>query len=430
MSSYAIGSKTVKRLCQDQSALAWHHAKLSPVLFTLAEQPVFEYVQSHLSQHHVLPQVETLVQHFPDLEPLATPEPASYYLQHLEQQFIHGQVTDANLHAQSLLKADPTAGEAATTVLHEAVRRVALQKYRTRILDMGKEGPSLVLHAYHHVHTLEAMAEFGWPYLDAQSGGVLPGDVISFVGRPAVGKTWLTLWTTLHNWMVRKLNVLYVSMEMTLLPIAQRIAALYAHQNIAQLKVGGYSDVTLKKFFTGLKAMVKEQAKLYIVDGNLAATVEDLFALAETLQCRMVVIDGAYLLRHRNPRLDRYTRAAENVELIKRSVTDAEMLAFCSWQFNREAAKKQKKAGGDKGDLEDVGYSDAIGQISSIVLSLYQEDTVETLKERKVQVLKGRNGEVGQFSIAWQFDTMTFHQTQPALVADKADPADVPMQWV
>ena len=77
-----------------------------------------------------------------------------------------------------------------------------------------------------------------------------------------------------------------------------------------------------------------------------------------------MVIDGAYLLRHRNVRLDRFTRAAENVELIKRNCTDLEMMAFCSWQFNREASKKQKKGKGEEGDLEDIGYSDAIGQIS------------------------------------------------------------------
>ena len=211
----------------------------------------------------------------------------------------------------------------------------------------------------------------------------MPGDVISFVGRPAVGKTWLTLWTALHNWTVRKLNVLYVSMEMMTLPIAQRIAALYTHQNIAQLKMAGYSNQTFAKFYAGLKAMATEEAKIYVVDGNLATSVEDLFALADMLECRVVFIDGAYLLRHRNVRLDRFTRAAENVELIKRSCTDLEMMAFCSWQFNREATKKQKKGKGEQGDLEDIGYSDAIGQISSIALSLFQEDSVETMKPRR-----------------------------------------------
>ena len=265
--------------------------------------------------------------------------------------------------------------------------------------------------------------------MDQQSGGVMPGDVISFVGRPAVGKTWLTLWTAMHNWVLRKLNILYVSMEMTTLPIAQRIAALYTKQNIAQLKMAGYSNQTFKKFFKGLQTMTLEQAKFYVVDGNLATSVEDLFALAETLQCKVMFIDGAYLLRHRNVRLDRFTRAAENVELIKRHCTDVEMMAFCSWQFNREASKKQKKGKADQGDLEDIGYSDAIGQISSIALSLFQEDSVETMKQRKVQVMKGRNGEVGQFSIAWDFTNMSFHQVDPSIGAVKVEESHE-LEWV
>jgi replicative DNA helicase len=147
------------------------------------------------------------------------------------------------------------------------------------------------------------------------------------------------------------------------------------------------------------------------------------------LECRIVMIDGAYLLRHNNSRLDRYTRAAENVELIKRACTDQEMISVCSWQFNREASKKQKKNKGEQGDLEDIGYSDAIGQISSIALSLFQEDSVETMKSRKVQVMKGRNGEVGQFSIAWDFILMTFHQTDPPLEPTKVVEG-INLQWV
>jgi len=148
------------------------------------------------------------------------------------------------------------------------------------------------------------------------------------------------------------------------------------------------------------------------------------------LECPVIFIDGAYLLRHRNIRLDRFTRAAENVELIKRHCTDQEMMAFCSWQFNREASKKQKKSGSDHGDLEDVGYTDAIGQISSIVVALFQEDSVETMKYRKIQVLKGRNGEIGQFSIFWDFISMNFGQSNPSLVTEKEPEEEKELGWI
>jgi len=347
----------------------------------------------------------------------------------LEQQYFYDVLNKANVDSQTLLKHAPNAHEQSVEILRKAIRTITEQKYRLRIVDVGKEGASLVMQAYYQSTLSESIAMFGWPYLDTQSGGIMPGDVISFVGRPAVGKTWLTLWTALHNWTERKMNVLYVSMEMMVLPIIQRITALYTHQNIKQLKMSGFSSSTLTKFGAGLKGLTFEKAKLYVVDGNLTSNVEDLFALAEMLECRIVMIDGAYLLRHNNSRLDRYTRAAENVELIKRACTDQEMISVCSWQFNREASKKQKKNKGEQGDLEDIGYSDAIGQISSIALSLFQEDSVETMKSRKVQVMKGRNGEVGQFSIAWDFILMTFHQTDPPLEPTKVVEG-INLQWV
>ena len=430
--SYALGIKAIRSLCGEQDPLAWQRAKLSPALFKPYEQPVFEFVSKHLKQHHALPQVDTLIAQFPDVVgPTEVVEPSSYYVSLLENQYYYERINKANLDAQTLLKENQNAHEQALKILKQCTKDITEQKYRLRILDVSQDAPALLLNAYHknYIHN-EIVAGFGWPYMDDQFGGAVSGDVASFVGRPAAGKTWLTLWTALANW-TNKQNVLFVSMEMRTLPIAQRLAALYTHQPIQQLKTSGFSSQTVQKFYAGLKKLVKEEAKFYIVDGNLAASVDDLFILADMLECRVVVIDGAYLLRHPNPRLDRFTRAAENVELIKNRCTDQNMVSFCSWQFNREASKKQKKGQGEQGDLEDIGYTDAISQISSIVLALFQEESIETMKSRKIRVLKGRNGEVGQFTIDWDFMGMSFQQVDPSTSSpsEAAEHAQE-LQWI
>jgi replicative DNA helicase len=79
-------------------------------------------------------------------------------------------------------------------------------------------------------------------------GSIVPGDVISFVGRPAQGKSWMMLYIALHNWRYLKKNVLFVSMEMNPLSIAQRVTAMYAHVPYGQLKKSGFSSSTYKKF--------------------------------------------------------------------------------------------------------------------------------------------------------------------------------------
>jgi replicative DNA helicase len=252
--------------------------------------------------------------------------------------------------------------------------------------------------------------------LDKQ-GIVQEGEIVSYIGRPQAGKSWLTLYGALHNFKrkldpgVKRRNVLFVSMEMMTVPILQRLSSMYTGCPISDLK-SGFSSDTYLKFDMTLEFMSKEENRMYVVDGNLAASVEDIYSLADSLNCSTIYVDGAYLLRHKNIKLDRFTRAAENIELMKRYTTDLGMVTFSSWQFNREATKKKGKGNEDAG-LEDIGYSDAIGQISSVVLGLFIDDSAESVGKRNVRVLKGRNGEVGQFSINWDFKKMNFDQVDP-----------------
>jgi replicative DNA helicase len=289
------------------------------------------------------------------------------------------------------------------------VSEVAEQKYRHRITDFGAEGKDLVLQNYYNtMKQIDPPASFGWPYLDVSSGGILPGDFISIVGRPAMGKSFKMLYVAIHNWLAGK-NVLFVSMEMNTLAIAQRVSSMYTHINLTQLKSATFSSHSLGLFRERIGEAQQETGKLYIVDGNLAADPEDIYTLAVQLKCSLVLVDGGYLLRNRNPRLGRYEKVAENVEGMKRFSSDLDLGTLASFQFSREATKKKKQ---EKAGLEDIGYSDAIGQISTIALGLMQEDGIETMKTRLVDVMKGRNGEIGQFRIKWDFTLMDFSEVQ------------------
>jgi replicative DNA helicase len=199
-------------------------------------------------------------------------------------------------------------------------------------------------------------------------------------------------------------------MEMSPLAILQRLVTMYTHTNISQLKLGAYSSSTYNKFKNSCMSLGGVQNPLYVVDGNLAVSVEETFVLAEQLKADIVDIDGAYLMKHQNLRLDRYTRVAENAELLKQSASSTGKPTLASYQFARSAVKdgKKKKEVG----LEDIGYTDVIGQVSSVALGLFQDESVETIEGRQVRILKGRNGEVGQFNISWDFANMEFGQKQ------------------
>lgn len=693
-STFNIGYKAITAFVRAQNPLEWYKAKLSLDLFKGAEIEIFSWTANHLQQYHSLPQVETLLSKFPELKSIDVPEPVKYYSDLLERRFRYDTLNNANLESQQILINDKTAVDAAEDVLHKAIERITQQQYRSRIMDVGKEAGKLVMTQYHQQSLTEALAEFGWPYMDNMAGGLLPGDVISIVGRPAClsgdtkiwvsrkkdssgraytlkqlhdrfnggeipcgvnasrirkwdlsidtqvnsmnsegftqlnsvhqvvysgkkvtytvttdsgkslratvdhrfrvpngdsegfkklseisvgdfvacrgvkikypykaearqtkecctklpyspyrtrvisgqtyhrvslprlnydaklnklttedflqglktnpthdfifsnekyhvhhkdgnwennnpenleclspkdhahehslssdfgrrcggrevvyekvsaielygeedtydismagphhnfvandfvvhnsGKTWLTLYVALKNWLKGR-TVLFVSMEMSPLAIAQRLSSMYAGTPISYLKMATFSTAYLAMFTDAMLKMAKQPGKLYVVDGNLAASPSDVYLLADQLHADMVVVDGAYLMRNENNRLDRFQRVTANVEAMKYQSSDLGVATFASWQLNRDAAKKAKQTGPKKEapDLEDIALSDAIGQISSVVLALMQSEGVETMYKRHVDVLKGRNGEVGGFPINWEFTKMNFDQ--------------------
>ena len=107
---------------------------------------------------------------------------------------------------------------------------------------------------------------------------------------------------------------------------------------------------------------------------------------------------------------------AENADLIKKQLA-AIAPTVVSWQFAKTASQKNKKKG-ESATMDDIGYSDAIAQVSSIVLGIFEDESVDTVKRRRIDVLKGRSGETGSFVANWNFDTMDFSEVEGENVED------------
>ena len=53
-----------------------------------------------------------------------------------------------------------------------------------------------------------------------------------------------------------------------------------------------------------------------------------------------------------------------------------------------------------------------------MALGVFEDDSVETLKQRVIDILKGRSGEVGRFITNWDFIGMNFDEVVDPEVAD------------
>ena len=307
--------------------------------------------------------------------------------------------------------------DAALGTMAQTVMDLLREFYGTSVVDF-RQAYELLMPVYLEQKKGIKGLMLGWPTLDEMTGGLMVGDLISYVGRPALGKTWQMLYGCHHGWLQSELDPnspglsrMFVSMEMNTVAIEQRLASMHLSIPAFKVKNGqlanyGPEGGSLGKFKKGLKKLEGFKAPLWVVDGNLTATVEDVEALARQLKPDAIFIDGAYLLQHPKAK-DRYARVAENLDLLKKNVAPIAP-TVASWQFNRGASKKKKE--GEDPDLEDIGYSDAIGQHSSLVLGLFEAGSVETLNLRRVKVLKGRSGETGEFMINFRFDTMDFSE--------------------
>ncbi len=372
-------------------------------LFKGEEEKLWQYFDNHVKKYGVLPDF-ALVKADTGFDLAAQLQPAEFYLDKARSN--HTQVElirlMEELHKKYLSGQDANPAEG-LNMLGNAVMALSVQNMGSLVLDY-RDAQDLILQAFKaKLMNSNVGLHLGWPTLDAMTGGLVAGDMISIAGRPASGKTWFVLWMALYAWLVQGKVPLFLSMEIKPLMIEQRLLALQAHLPAKGIKDAALTSKQLSQMKKALSELADGKIPFHVVDGNLTSNVSDVYALTRQLKPDLVIIDGAYLLTHPTER-DRFKRVAENASLIKQQICDLAP-TICSWQFARPP-KTQK---GEKKQLtgDDIGYSDAILQLSSLALGIMQEESAETIKQREVTVLKGRQGETGKFTVNWDFDQTT-----------------------
>lgn len=411
----SIGKKFLAAVLNEGSVAAFMgHGAISH-LFRGTEVDPYAFVREFVKEYGSIPTVETVFAHTDETLPTAA-EPAAYYLDLLNARHVEFELKKTMQSANSFLQPDNKNPEEALKVLMAGMMSLVAQKNGKQIHDF-RAAYDAIWADYLLKWDLKGDhgLQFGWPTLDGMTGGLIAGDMVSFIGRPAAGKTFQLLYGAHHDWAKagktpdpnKNTSRMFVSMEMGILPIQQRLAAMHAHVPMTKLQKGRLTTTWAKSLKKGLTEIKAYGEPFYVIDGNLTATVEDIWMLARQLKPGAIFIDGGYLVKHPTER-DRYRRVAENAELMKTELA-AIAPVVCSWQFAKTASKKDKKKG-EKVTLDDIGYTDAIAQVSSLVLGIFENETVETIKQRTIEILKGRAGEVGSFKTRWDFDVMRFDE--------------------
>jgi replicative DNA helicase len=277
----------------------------------------------------------------------------------------------------------------------------------------------------HHATPGFAGVPIGWSGIDETTGGYQNGDLIVWVARPSVGKTYCLLHQARAAWEAGK-SVLFVSMEMTLDQLGMRLGSYLAGVDPDCVRKGRLSFFAESRFKAALRS-VQNASNFHFLAGNFKKRTEEIDILIQELSPDIVFVDGMYLMRPANQRgnMGRYEAVAYVVDELKMLALERDRPIVASSQFGREAGK-----GGKSGSLENIGYTDAIGTHATLVFSIkyghkervpirHQGQVVgHTVRfpYRVIELLKGREGEQGTFGIRYSFAPFDFYEV-PAHVA-------------
>ena len=256
----------------------------------------------------------------------------------------------------------------------------------------------------------------GFPTLDGLFYGWKPGEFISIIARLGLGKSWLLSYFALQAFHTGK-RVLFVSPEMSKEQVEDRLDTIYSYMLRGQavqnsmLSFGRGIDASVYEQY--LKS-IKNEDRFHIYDSDLRQpfTVRSITDMVETIRPDMVVVDGVPLLAP-----DFSTGSAthwEDFKVIsyglKRLAETMKVVVMAASWANREAGvdPNSKQRTTDLSlhpTIEQISYSDAIGQASDMAFSIaLPKDPAERKTSRTIKMLKSRSTKLMEGLIKIDFD--------------------------
>jgi len=376
---------------------------------------IYHYVRETIAKHGVVPSLESVESYLGETFPALVGETSwGILLDQITDLWIKSNMQRVFNEAAEIVQS----GKEPTVALDNCISELSLIKAQAlgpSVSVFTKMGPS-VIKQYKLAKAGTVGVMLGVPYIDNQMMGLRKGDLMSLVARTRVGKSWWLL-SIAKNIFDQGKRVLFISMEMSREACEERLASLWSGIPYFFIRRGELPTLpkNMEVEFFNTVTKIEASGEIIIVDANLSVTAEDVLSLSIQHQPDVIIVDGAYLFQASRRKGSSWEMIIDSCNYLKSRVA-VKTPVIASWQFNREAVKKLKKKGQDGDpDLEDIAGSDAIGNISSVVLSMLVP-TDQGLADsgmdeyRTIKIIKGRSGETGQFRINWLFNKMDFSE--------------------
>ena len=344
-------------------------------------------------------------------------EPFQYWLEQLRAFNKHVYMVDVLERGYGLLEGGRT--EAAESLLEDAVagiRQFNPQDNVHTLIELANQVLEDHEQIQHGTRTPGIMT--GIPYIDLVTGGAQPGDEWVIAGRPGSGKSFVVTRMAQGAWEARH-RVLIISMEMGAIQFGRRNSAMGAAVNSKFLRLGRLSPFgfqRLQRHVQGITLACEDPTSFSVVEGRLNMSVKDILYAIRQYRPDIVFVDGAYMVK---PAGGAYKSNWENALVVtnelKQMAQNEQVPVITTHQFNRRGEKEKT--------LGTIAYTDAIGQVASVVIALANDDVSSSVYRnhefKTLELLKGREGEKG--IVRMLFDTNRTQIEQDEVVEGDAD---------
>ena len=248
---------------------------------------------------------------------------------------------------------------------------------------------------------------------DAQIGGLYPGDLTILAARTSVGKTSLALqWA--YDSACEGRRVLFVSLEMSRVELANKIAAGLAGLSTQRVRTGLLSDDERRRFAQATCDAGRHPLTIFDRPGQSVADIRRTARRLMKKGLRLLVVDYLGFIKPEDRRVQRYEQVGQVVAGLKGIARELEIPVLCLAQLNRQAEE------GERPRLSHLRESRSIEQDADVVLLLYRpEDGINDKTgghwDAELSVAKNRMGPTPTFRLIWDGQSTTFQRYDTGL---------------
>ena len=241
----------------------------------------------------------------------------------------------------------------------------------------------------------------GYTDLDRLLAGLQPSNLVVVGARPSMGKTAFALGAAVHA-ALTGLPVLFFSLEMSHLELAQRVLSAEARVDATRMRNGRLLNTDYTKVTNAISRL--SAAPLHI-DDNPNVTVMDIRARARRMKSReglgLVVVDYLQLMSGRNSAENRQVEISEISRGLKILARELNIPVVALSQLSRTLESRADK----RPMLADLRESGAIEQDADVVMFIYRDELYnrETAERGSAQIIvsKHRSGPTGSVELAF-----------------------------